>query len=69
MQGLRQMIDTVIYDAVFAEEEKKPGRYIWMVWAKGLSWKRTEVPALTAAESAEGIPVGCFLLPKQGELL
>jgi hypothetical protein len=26
MQGLRQMLDTLIYDAVFAEEEEKPAR-------------------------------------------
>ena len=58
-------IDEIVkeYEAL-PEDEKKPGRYIWMVWAKGLSWKRNELPALTDAKSAEGIPVGMNIAVK-----
>jgi len=58
-------VDEIVkeYEAM-PEEERKPGRYIWIVWAKGLSWKRNDIPVYTDAESAEGIPVGMNIAVK-----
>ena len=42
IQGLRQMIDTLIYDAVFAEEEKKPAH---LTFIKEIAKAAGAVPA------------------------
>jgi len=58
-------IDEIVKEyKALPEEERKLGRYIWIVWAKGLSWKRNELPVFTDAESAEGIPVGMNIAVK-----
>jgi hypothetical protein len=45
------------------EEEKVNIPGVWVVWARGLSWKRDDIPELSA-EVPEGTPVGLRMVVK-----
>ena len=46
-----------------SEEEKANIPGVWVVWARGLSWKRNDVPELSS-EIPEGTPVGLRMFVK-----
>ncbi len=62
-------VDEVDIDALVAEyeslpeEEKKLVPGVWIVWVRGLSWEREDIPVISAA-IPEGTPVGLRMVAK-----
>jgi len=51
-------IDTLVEEYEQTPEEKRPTiRGLWVVWARGLSWKTNSIPE-TSETAPEGIPMG-----------